>query len=434
MNILIVMPVDDMAEEFTSLLTEDRSIKIISTDSEDEAYELLCSGKKKISAVLEDLPLARRCNFSLIKRINSDPIFAAIPAIAISQKAVTEEDMDCFDEGFSDIICPPGISRHVINRILNCIGAKDSLNFSEIERMLKELPSNIYLKDADGKYIFATHYWHHLDHAGDPGWTIRGKTDYQIRKDKANAIKAMESDKKIIETGEGTSYVIEENDDGIQEFLQLIKRPVFDENGQVTGIIALINDVTEIELLKKELEERTKTDPLTRLLNKSATQDLIEMLVSTGYGVSSDKKCALMMIDVDKFKLVNDIFGHMVGDHVLALIGRLIRENFKGMDVTGRIGGDEFMVFLKDVGSSEIAGVLAKELMKSVKECFVGQELDGYVSLSIGISIFPDDGKSFGDLYHAADLALYHVKENGRDNFHIYDGTENDSLGLKGKV
>ncbi|MCR4591380.1 MAG: diguanylate cyclase [Lachnospiraceae bacterium] len=425
MNILIIMPEDGMAEEFESLLKEDPAVNIITTDSEDEGFKYLCSGEFKISAVLEDLPMARQNSFSLINKINADPIFASIPVIAISENAVTEEDADCFEQGFSDILTPPGISRHVIKRINNAIDAKDSLSFSEIERMLKELPSNIYLKDAKGKYVFATHYWHHLNQAGDPGWTIRGKTDYEIRKDKANAIRAMESDKKIIETGEGTSYVIEENDDGIQEFLQLIKRPLFDENGKVTGIIALINDVTEIELLKKELEERTKTDPLTHLLNKSATEELISMLVRNQSGRGGNNKtCALLMIDVDKFKMVNDIFGHMVGDHVLALIGRLIRESFKGMDVAGRIGGDEFMVYLRDVGSAENAGILANLLNENVKKNFEGEEIEGYVSLSIGISVFPDHGKSFEELYHAADIALYHVKENGRDSFHIFDGSE----------
>ncbi len=123
----------------------------------------------------------------------------------------------------------------------------------------------------------------------------------------------------------------------------------------------------------------------------------------------------------------------MVGQLVLSPIGCIIRDSFKGMDVTGRIGGDEFMVYLRDVGSAENAGILAKELNESVKSCFAGEEIEGYVSLSIGISIFPDDGKSFEELYHAADLALYHVKEHGRNGFRIYDGTEEVNREKKGR-
>lgn len=424
MNILLVVPKDDMADELISLLSED--FNIIRTDNEEEAFDILSDGVSKIEAVLQDLPLARNNGFSLIKRVNSDPIFAALPVIAVSETTPEERDLDCFDEGFSDIISPPGLRRQIVKRIHNAVRAKDSLSFSEIEKMLKELPSNIYLKDREGKYVFATHYWHHLNNASEPGWTIRGKTDLEIRKDKENARKAMESDKRIIETGVGTGYVIEENDDGVREFLQLIKRPLFDEDGSVKGIIALINDVTEIELLKIELEERTKTDPLTHLLNKTATQELISMMVKNYRGRGRPKRCALMMIDADKFKLVNDLFGHAVGDHVLAMIGHIIRQTFKGMDVEGRVGGDEFMVYLRDIGSAENAEALAGTLINSVKEHFKGEEIEGYVSLSVGISLFPDHGKSFEELYIAADRALYTVKKNGRDGFRIFDGSEKE--------
>lgn len=422
MNILMILPDGELAAEFIQLLSDD--FDVIDTDNEDEGFSILCSGTQEISAVLQDIDTARKNGYSFIKKVNSDPIFASIPVIAIKDSNVTEEDLDCFDEGFSDIINPPGLRKQVVRRIINDIRAKDSLSFSEIEKMLKELPSNIYLKDAEGKYIFATHYWHHLHQAGEPGWTIRGKTDLEIRKDKENALKAMTSDKKIIETGQGTSYVIEENDDGIREFLQLIKQPLFDENGKVTGIIALINDVTEVELLKRELEERTRIDHLTRLLNKGATEELIRMMISN-YRKSS-QKCAMMMIDVDKFKLVNDVFGHDTGDHVLAIVGRIIRESFKGMDIAGRIGGDEFMVFLRDIGNDGNAAMLAKNLEDAVIRNFEGEDTEGYVSLSIGISILPDHGVTFEELYHCADRALYHVKEHGRASFKIFDGTERE--------
>ena len=422
MNILMILPDGGLAAEFIQLLSDD--FDVISTDNEDEGFKILCDGIHDISAVLQDLSVARKSGFSFIKKVNSDPIFASIPVIAIKDSFLTDEDMDCFDEGFSDIINPPGIRKHVVNRIINDIRAKDSLSFSEIEKMLKELPSNIYLKDAEGKYVFATHYWHHLHQAGEPGWTIRGKTDLEIRKDKENALKAMASDKKIIETGQGTSYVIEENDDGIREFLQLIKQPLFDDNGKVTGIIALINDVTEVELLKRELEERTRIDHLTKLLNKGATEELIRLMVSNYR--KTDSKCALMMIDVDKFKLVNDVFGHDTGDHVLAIVGRIIRESFKGSDIAGRIGGDEFMVFLRNIGNSDNAKKLAEKLENAVIHNFEGEDTEGYVSLSIGISLFPDNGVTFEDLYHCADRALYHVKEHGRASYKIFDGTEQE--------
>ena len=187
----------------------------------------------------------------------------------------TADDLACLDLGAADLITPPCDGKLLLKRMSNVIRAKDSATFYEIERMLQVLPSNIYLKDAEGKYIFATHYWHHLDMHGDPNWTIRGKTDPEIRKDKKNAIRAMESDRNILATGKGTRYVIEVNADGQREFLELIKEPVRDDDGEITGIVGLINNVTEQQILKLELEKRSKSDDLTTCMD-AADMDMYE--------------------------------------------------------------------------------------------------------------------------------------------------------------
>lgn len=156
--------------------------------------------------------------------------------------------------------------------------------------------------------------------------------------------KAMESDLELLRTGKGVNYIIEEKGEDGPECLELIKRPTHDENGNVSGIIALINDVTEMQLLKMELEKRSKTDALTGLLNKQATEEQISGIIRDAIPSSAG---VLLMIDVDKFKLINDSYGHIAGDRVLTAIGQVVRNSFKGMDVIGRIGGDEFMVYLR---------------------------------------------------------------------------------------
>lgn len=99
-----------------------------------------------------------------------------------------------------------------------------------------------------------------------------------------------------------------------------------------------------MQLLKMELEKRSKTDALTGLLNKQATEEQISGIIRDAIPSSAG---ALLMIDVDKFKLINDSYGHIAGDRVLMAIGQVVRNFFKGMDVIGRIGGDEFMVYLR---------------------------------------------------------------------------------------
>ena len=421
-KLLLIAPENELSVDFSGLLSQD--FDIIRATAEDEGFKILDDRLDEIAAVLVDLSLTSNSGYKIKGLMDKDMIFASVPVIAITDHPPVEEDLECLKNGYSELLSPPGIREIIVTRIKNAIRAKDSFTYTEMQKMLKQLPSNIYLKDNKGRYVFCTQYWHHLHQAGEKHWTIRGKTDVDIRKDKQNALKAMETDQVMLRTGEGTDYIIEENDDGIQEFLELIKRPVIDEDGKITGIIALINDVTEKQLLKMELEKRSKTDQLTGLLNKAAVEDLIDMLLTNYYHDEDDKKCALLMIDADHFKHVNDSFGHIAGDRVLATIGRIINNTFKGSDVAGRVGGDEFMVFLRDIDFVKSVEFLAKKLQNEVINAFSG-DLDKCVSLSIGIAMYPDHGKRFPELYYAADKALYYVKEHGRNNYHIFQG-DND--------
>jgi len=252
-TILAILPDSPLKDEFMELLTGE--FVVMTTDSAVKGLAIVDDCLEQVSAVLIDLAIEQINGFTFIKAMNSEPLYSSIPVIAISDHLPEESDMVVFEEGYSDLLTPPGLRQHVAKRIRNAIRAKDSFTYTEMEHMLRQLPSNIFLKDVEGKYVFATQYWNHIRQDGKH-WTIRGKTDLDIRKDKENAKKAMEADQEIIRTGKGSDYIIEENVNGVKEYLELIKRPVFDAKGNVNGIIALINDVTERQLLKMELEKQ----------------------------------------------------------------------------------------------------------------------------------------------------------------------------------
>ena len=418
-GILLIAEQPGIVKSFTDMLSPAYQVYCVATP--DAGKEMLRKNDRQIVAVLIELAIARASGFKLSEWMKAFSTFSLIPLIAISDELPTSQDMDCIEHGYFDLISAIAPKQLVYKRIANAIRAKDSLSLTEVEKMLRQLPSCIFLKDTEGKYVFSTQIWHHLNTDNDPNWTIRGKTDLDIRKDKDNARKAMEADRKILETGVGTDYIIEENQDGVRDFLQLIKRPVYDDNGRISGIIALINNVTDYQLLKMELEKRAKTDALTGLLNKSAAQDLIHMIMAN-YQKEGDRS-ALLMIDVDHFKDVNDTFGHSEGDHALAELGRIIKNNSRAADVAGRFGGDEFVIFMRNIVEPENACQLATRLQAQVKSAFEGTVLDGQVSLSIGIALSPEHGLRFVDLFSAADAALYQVKRHGRGAYKV-SGTE----------
>lgn len=208
-TILLIAEQASIIEYFTEVLSPVYAVRCV--NGMDEGQRAL---DQSISAVLIELALARASGFTFDNHSSS---FSIIPMIAISAALPTPQDMDCIEHGFFDLITAYAPAPLIHTRINNAIRASDSLSLAEVERMLKALPACIFLKDTECRYVFSTQYWNHLDTHGDPDWTIRGKTDMDVRKDKENAKKAMEADRRILETGEGTEYVIEEIEDDVKE-------------------------------------------------------------------------------------------------------------------------------------------------------------------------------------------------------------------------
>ena len=172
-----------------------------------------------------------------------------------------------------------------------------------------------------------------------------------------------------------------------------------------------IDDAKRAELLTKT---RAETDPLTGVLNRKAfAERMTRVLARRG----RDSLGALFMLDLDCFKQVNDSFGHDKGDQTLIEVGRILSTLFRSQDLICRLGGDEFLVFLANIPSREIIAHKAEALCGAVREALRHQVK---TSVSVGIAVAPDDGDNFETLYHRADIALYHVKDTGKNRFAFY--------------
>ena len=176
--------------------------------------------------------------------------------------------------------------------------------------------------------------------------------------------------------------------------------------------ISRINGKKERLLLKY-----AQTDSLTGVLNKQSTQDSIDDWLCS-------RECtglqAFFMMDVDYFKEVNDVYGHVAGDEVLHRFGRMLRKEFRDTDIVGRIGGDEFVVLMINISSRDAAAAKAEKLSKVLQSMDIPQ-LDGHkITCSIGISFYPDHGEEYEQLYGCADKALYETKKRGRNGMSIY--------------
>ena len=360
-----------------------------------------------ITAVIIDNPSSiNNINVLLDFISESNTYIFAIPALVITDKENADKDELYLGDAVADVIEAGQSDRIVLNRIERAVESINSVSFSEISNMLKVLTSLIYLKDSNGRYVFCSQYWHHLDNYDDPDWTIRGKTDMEIRRDKENARAAFESDLKLIETGIGTSYVIEENEDGKQEFLQIIKEPLKYPDGRVRGIIAIINNVTEQELLKRELKNRAITDELTGIYNRSYFDEFVERISESTYPLS------IITADCDRLKEINDIYGHMVGDEYIRMAVMLFRTILPEKSIMFRTGGDEFVIFLPGVSEAAARDYINK--LNEMEKIFIIKDRE--LSVSFGLSTMENGKLPIQDYIALSDAQMYlDKKEKKKD-------------------
>ena len=201
--------------------------------------------------------------------------------------------------------------------------------------------------------------------------------------------------------------------------LAITGKPIADERGYVTGYLGVCADVTDQRLAEAAIIDMARTDSLTGVLNRSSFNQTLDTAVRRleRHGTP----LTLMFLDLDKFKLVNDTYGHHAGDALLREVVRRIKMHVRATDTVARLGGDEFAVILHDTFDPVHAAKLATRLIDSVCEpCKVERETL-YVGVSIGIAIAPAHGTRPEQLLRNADLALYRAKEDGRGAFRFFE-------------
>lgn len=191
-------------------------------------------------------------------------------------------------------------------------------------------------------------------------------------------------------------------------------------DGYVSRIVGRITNVDEEKNKEFELKRRADKDALTGLYNKGTATELIKEAIESE--VSLGEISALIMVDLDHFKSVNDTFGHAVGDAVLEKAGKVLSDTFKGRDIVGRIGGDEFMILMRDINSSIDALKIAHYLNKQLTMDLSDSQGSVTVTASIGITVTDGTIRDYQKLFEQADRALYDTKERGRNGSTLFKG------------
>jgi diguanylate cyclase (GGDEF)-like protein/PAS domain S-box-containing protein len=206
--------------------------------------------------------------------------------------------------------------------------------------------------------------------------------------------------------------------DGTIFSAEIVTSPIRSPDGATTGYICIIRDITERKRAEEELAYMATHDSLTGLPNRTLFTDRLTMALVQAR--RSQKKLAVMLLDLDYFKNVNDTLGHSVGDQLLRAVGNRLKGLLRKGDSIARIGGDEFLLLLPEMLQVEYATTLAQKVLQSFREPFDFDDHQLHITTSVGIAIFPDDDGDADTLMKNADIAMYRAKNKGRDGFQRY--------------
>ena len=292
-----------------------------------------------------------------------------------------------------------------------------------LNAILRYSPALISVKDLDGNVVLASEHFKQMANIDETGFV--GKNVFDVYpKDVAQSMWEID---RATKTKQQT-YEVELNlmhKDGSQHTYLMVKFPLRNKENNVFGVCTIGTDISERKLAENALREQQSRlnymafhDSLTSLPNRSLFYDRIYHGLARARRAES--KVALMLLDIDRFKNINDSLGHDAGDVMLKAIAMRLNEGVRDMDTVARLGGDEFVVVLEGIHDLEDVVFVANKLLTTLSR---PMEISGHsisTTVSIGVSVFPDDGADTDELLKNADVAMYKAKEAGKNNCQFY--------------
>ncbi len=247
-----------------------------------------------------------------------------------------------------------------------------------------------------------------------------GKNPRVLKSDRHDAAFYAAMWKSMLEKGQWSGEVWDRRKNGEVYPKWLSINTIYDDEGKPTGYVGLSADISRIKEAEERLSRMVFYDSLTSLPNRALFRDrLAQSILRAERSLS---RCALLFMDLDRFKNVNDSLGHLAGDELLIQVSRRILAQVRDSDTVCRLGGDEFTIVLDDVPRSEVAGEVAAKIIRAIRKPFMLGDNEVYVGASIGIALFPFDGTDEETLIKKADAAMYEAKEGGRGQFRFAAG------------
>ncbi len=292
-----------------------------------------------------------------------------------------------------------------------------------LSAILRYSPTLISVKDLDGKVVLASEHFNQMANIDDSGFI--GKNVFDVYpKDVAQSMWDIDAAARHNQQPYELELDLMHKDGSLHTYL-IVKFPLRNQDNTIFGVCTIGTDITERKIAENALREQQSRlnfmafhDSLTALPNRSLFYDRIYHGLARAR--RSNTKVALMLLDIDRFKIINDSLGHDAGDVLLKAIAMRLNEAVRDMDTVARLGGDEFVIVLEAIHDMDDVILVANKLLSTLA-CPL--DISGHsitTTVSIGVSVFPEDGKDTDELLKNADIAMYKAKEAGKNNCQFY--------------
>lgn len=281
----------------------------------------------------------------------------------------------------------------------------------------------IVITDADARIIAINKGY--ADITGYSEDEVRGQIAHQLNPSSMDGERFQQMQEALVAHGRWKGEMTNIRKDGEFYPENAAITVVKDDDDNVVNYVVVFSDISDTKRVQTALHEMVNHDALTGLPNRRLLNEL------TGHALRRAEReksnVAILFIDLDRFKVINDTLGHQVGDKLLIEVSDRLRDVMRDSDTVARLGGDEFMVMMDSLRDVEDASRVAKKIVTSLQNQFVIDGKDIYIGASVGISVFPGDGIDVEELIKAADIAMYKVKSEGKNNYRFYSSDLSDN-------
>jgi diguanylate cyclase (GGDEF)-like protein/PAS domain S-box-containing protein len=408
--------------------------------------EAICQlDQNEYDLVLLDLHMPYVSGHDVMDYINSNKIDTSV--IIVSGETSFEAAKNACTQGAYDFLRKPYATDELIITITNALKEKHlkkqnlfmQQQLSESERLHRYIvntsPDIIYILDQDGHFTFINERIESL--LGYSKEEIVGKHySFLVHHDDMEQAKYVFNERRIgTRAAKNIELRLKCKDDGKSRHfnnrtlpIELSAMGMYTGDSQsvrsYTGTYGVARDVTERKIAEETINFQAYHDLLTKLPNRALLRDRLSLAISQAK--REDEKLAVMFLDLDRFKNINDSLGHMIGDELLQQVSMRLKECIRAADTLARFGGDEFTLMLPRLHNArDDASKLAIKITNILKQAFIVEGHELYVSASIGIALYPQDGTSIDTLIKHADVAMYHVKGQGKNGYQFYSNEMN---------